>query len=434
MNAPMPMSRRPLPARFLKADPVQLARTGDNTQPTAVFQRFDLMTRRLVRSVVPLGMERVTLKDLGEDLRQQLPRSSDESPLLLFSGVEALCGERSHTTPPWLAYRLHQYLDFDHSSGEGWLVGADAQTEATLLAELDRRVALPPSEPVLPAPSPWEHDADETLHASRVRQTQTEIERRGLHGALLSLGLSRPTAADPFSIYAACVATNPSPYGYVLQDGDFALIGSSPLAFLQLVNGQVHLETDAGTRPVTRDPATDDAAEAELKVNAKDAAEHQVVVDAELEALRPLTGAAEIQVVVSREVRRFSHVMHLYSAFEAPLPPTADVVTALHALAPAAAVSGHPKREAMKLGREIEQCERGPYGGVIGLITSPRDADLAVVIRSMWLHKGTAHLRVGGKVVPGSDAKAEYREAISKSAFLVNALERAESGTPASPN
>jgi isochorismate synthase EntC len=43
------------------------------------------------------------------------------------------------------------------------------------------------------------------------------------------------------------------------------------------------------------DAAVDDAAEADLKVNPKDAAEHQVVVDAELEALSPLTGREDIR-------------------------------------------------------------------------------------------------------------------------------------------
>jgi anthranilate synthase component 1 len=421
--------RRALPERFVHADPLLLARPADDAQPAALFQRFDLRTRRLARSFVPLTLQPLRLANLDGDLRQALPRSVDEAPLLIFSGVDALCGLDRRPEPAWLAYRLSHYLDIDAQRGQGWLVGAeDDAAAASLLEALDQRLASSSISIEAHGPGPaWRQDADERLHVQRVREVQAGLARRGLHGALLSLGMSRPTRADPFHVYAACVASNPSPYGYVLRDGDFALIGSSPLPFLQLQDGRIRLETDAGTRPVTRDAAVDDAAEADLKVNPKDAAEHQVVVEAELEALLPLTGRDAIRTVVSHEVRRFSHVMHLYSAFEAVLPPALDVVDAIHALAPAAAVSGHPKREAMALGVEIEGAGRGPYGGIVGLLTSSRDADLAVVIRSMWIQGGTAHLRVGGKVVPGSDPQAEYSEAISKSAFLVDALARAES-------
>ena len=428
MPSQLPANRRVLPERFVRADPLLLAQPIDLARPAAVFQRFDLLTRRLARSVIPLTLRPVLLHDLAGGLRQELPRSAAEAPLLFYSGVDALCGLARQRAPAWLAYRLTHHLEIDAERGEGWLVGAaDDATASTLLDELDRRLtSRRPAAHVAPPDAAGQHDADETLHGQRVRELQAQLERRGLHGALLSLGMSRPTQADAFRIYAECVAGNPSPYGYVLRDGDFALVGSSPLPFLQLADGRIRLETDAGTRPVTRDGAADDAAEADLKLNPKDAAEHQVVVDAELQALAPLTGRDAIRTVVSHEVRRFSHVMHLYSAFEAHLPPALDVVDAIHALAPAAAVSGHPKREAMATGVEIEGDARGPYGGVVGLITSPRDADLAVVIRSMWLQGGAAHLRVGGKVVPGSDPQAEYREAISKSAFLVDALARAE--------
>jgi anthranilate/para-aminobenzoate synthase component I len=435
MSSPSPL-RQALPHRFSQTSAIDLARAGAGSERAALFQRFDLHSRQLTRSVVPLSMTRLDVRDLGDGLRRNLPRSDSDAPLLVFAGVEAVCDGDSTHTPPWLVYRLDRYLDIDHASGEAWACGVAADHIVTLTGELDARLRLRSTVQGAAAPASvpaaaWQQDVDESTHAERVRQVQQGLLDQGLHGALLSIGLSRATTADPFDVYAACVASNPSPYGYVLREGDFALIGSSPLAFLQLKNAHVHVETDAGTRPVTRDAQIDDLAEADLRINPKDAIEHQVVVDAELAALEPIAGDL-VRTVVSREVRRFSHVMHLYSAFEAQLSANLDVVDAVRALAPAAAVSGHPKREAFALGCGIEQGERGPYGGLLGLISSPYDADLAVVIRSMWINKGVAHLRVGGKVVAGADPSAEYREAISKSTFLVNALTRAEA-TPTNP-
>jgi len=423
--------RLALPARFVHVNPCRLARGTGSIGPAALFQRFDLHTRRLTRSVVPLSMHKLEVQALDKDLRRHLPATRHDAPLLVFAGVEAICGGASTRTPSALVYRLDRYVEIDHATGAIWAHGYAQPELDALVAELDARLqeGQAPRAPHDHRAPAWQQDADEHLYAARVRQVQQGLQSRGLHGAALSVGFSRATRADPFDIYEACVAANPSPYGYVLQDGDFALIGSSPLAFLQLSSGRIHLETDAGTRPVTRDAAADAAAEADLRVNPKDAIEHQVVVDAELEALAPIAGDT-VEAVVSREVRRFSHVMHLYSAFEANLSAGLDVTDAIGGLAPAAAVSGHPKRPALALGCEVEQGERGPYGGVLGLITSPRDADLAVVIRSMWIQQGIAHLRVGGKVVAGSEPAAEYREAISKSAFLVNALASAEGFRP----
>lgn len=420
------LPRHKLPRRFALADPILLARGSADTGRAALFQRFDLQTRQLRRSVIPRSVTPLKLGDLGEGLRAQLPLSADHAPLLVYASVEAVCGGQSVQTPSWLAYRLERYLDID--SEDAWACGYAPDELNALVEVLDAQLQQrPPASTRHEAPAAaWSRDADAARHAEQVRQLQQGLRTQGLHGAALSVGLCRETRADPFDIYAACVTTNPSPYGYVLQEGDFALLGSSPLAFLQLHGGHVHLETDAGTRPVTQDAATDDAAEADLRINPKDAAEHQVVVDAELQALNPLARDG-VRAVVSREVRRFSHVMHLYSAFEAELAAGLDVVDAIRGLAPAAAVSGHPKRAALALAHAVEQVERGPYGGILGLISSPRDADFAVVIRSMWIQRGMAQLRVGGKVVADSDPAAEYREAISKSTFLVNALARAES-------
>uniref|UniRef100_UPI0019531156 chorismate-binding protein n=1 Tax=Streptococcus pneumoniae TaxID=1313 RepID=UPI0019531156 len=78
----------------------------------------------------------------------------------------------------------------------------------------------------------------------------------------------------PFALYREFVAANPSPYGFVLKHGGDALVGSSPLAYLTIREGRLHLETDAGTRPVTGDAGLDDAAARDLMVNPKDAAEH----------------------------------------------------------------------------------------------------------------------------------------------------------------
>ena len=131
------------------------------------------------------------------------------------------------------------------------------------------------------------------------------------------------------------------------------------------------------------------------------------------------------------QVRRFSHVMHLYTVLEADLADDLGISDAILALSPVAAVSRRPKRAAAQLGRELEGGPRGPYGGIIGTV-EPRTGrvDLAVVIRSLWVSDHVARLRVGGKIVAESQAEAECRECLAKSRFIVEAVAFAEAAAP----
>ncbi|WP_425068001.1 chorismate-binding protein [Reyranella sp.] len=405
-------------------DPIAVARARRGSAG-GLFQRFDLQTRLLQRSLVTLSADPVAGASLAAALESglQKKRAGEYVGLLIFSGFEALVGAEAGVapgTPPFLVLGLRSYLDIDCLAGTACIVG-DASPE-DLLRPQERRRDLSR----VATAATWVQDASQAEHATRVGLIQDAIRNGEAEGAVLSIGLSKATAADPFDIYRACVARNPSPYGYVLNVGNFHLVGSSPLSFARIEGDRVIVETDAGTRPVTGDPNTDAAAEAQLRQSAKDAAEHDVVVQAELDALRTIAAGGQISVPVSREVRRFSHVMHLYTVLEARLGAPGAVAQALMALAPAAAVSGRPKPSAARLGLRVEGAVRGPYGGFVGLIDRHDDADLAVVIRSLWISNGIASLRVGGKVVAGSDAAAEYAEALSKARFLVEAVEQAE--------
>lgn len=423
-----------------RLDPIRaVERLGEAT--SFLFQRFDPVTRRLRRTVAGLEVGIIGAdEDFAAALRRGEPRAGPDratSPCLVFAGFETLVGRKAvgAALPGHLILRVVEGFDIDHRMGALRLISQDPATLDVKLAALGavgdnegmgRGASGAASRAHAAAPvDGWSADMDAAGHALRVDAVKEAVASGMVEGAVLSVGLSRPTAASPFALYRAFAAANPSPYGFVLNHGGAALVGSSPLAFLNLTGRRLHLETDAGTRPVTGDVARDAAAAEDLRENPKDAAEHRVVVEAEREALATIARNGRVDRVVDREVRRFSHVMHLYSALEADLSEGCDLADAILALAPAAAVSGWPKRAAAQLGYELEGASRGPYGGIVGLV-EPGRADLAVVIRSLWLADGRASLRVGGKIVAGSSAGDEYREALAKARFLVEGVAHAE--------
>ena len=61
--------------------------------------------------------------------------------------------------------------------------------------------------------------------------------------------LRRETAASPFAIYRALRGVNPSPYMFLLDIGEFQLVGSSPETHVRLdMDGSCELRPIAGTR------------------------------------------------------------------------------------------------------------------------------------------------------------------------------------------
>lgn len=408
-------------------DPLSLAHSVPPDRPALLFQYFEVGTRRLLRSVVGLEMTRL---DCRNDIMKEMDRAH-ACPLLLFIGSEATSTVRSDDTdfPAALLLQLQSWVEFDHVGGQAFLRSSRSIDPVTELTKQSKTTIDHPSLVAGDLNDDWKHDADIDEYARRVAQTKAALAQKNVHGAVLSIGLSRETSADPFQIYRCISESNPSTYGYVVRAGPHALVGCSPVAFMRLADRRIQVETDAGTRPVSGDREADAAAEADLKANPKDAAEHRVVVDAELAAMAAIARDRKVEFPIRQQVRRFSHVMHLYTVLEAQLDEGVSRAQAILHMAPAAAVSGHPKRAACEIAMAVEGTGRGPYGGIIGLIDrAAGTAELAVVIRSLWLSGTSARFRVGGKIVPQSDADDEYRECQAKAKFLVDGVARAERG------
>ena len=410
-------------------DLVAIARGADAGEPALLFQYYDVGTRRLTRSVVGLEMKSLTSRSVSETL--EATASADSNfPVLLFMGTEYLNGDAvgEDGFPASVVLQLQTWLEIDHVTGQALLMSErEVDAHSLLDARLRKDAATRPGQESARVDTDWVHDVEPSSYFKRVAEVKHALDQDGVHGAVLSIGLSRKTAADPFDIYRCIARSNPSTYGYVLRLGQHALIGCSPLAFMRLSGGRVQLETDAGTRPVTGDLDLDAAAEEDLRSNQKDATEHRVVVEAELESLTAIARDGRVDIPVGQQVRRFSHVMHLYTVLEVELADGLSLAQTIAGLAPAAAVSGHPKRAALKIGLTVEGGARGPYGGIIGLINpASGNAEMAVVIRSLWLSEGRASFRVGGKIVPDSDAAMEHRECLSKAIFLMEGVGCAE--------
>ena len=126
------------------------------------------------------------------------------------------------------------------------------------------------------------------------------------------------------------------------------------------------------------------------------------------------------------EIRKFSHVMHLFSELSGELKDRQDTGNIIKACFPPGPVTGSPKIRAIEILDEIEKEGRGPYGGIVGLFGYDGAFDSTVIIRSLWSSEGKIYLQAGAGIIADSNTVEEYEECISKAKTLIENVRRAE--------
>jgi anthranilate synthase component 1 len=317
--------------------------------------------------------------------------------------------------------------------------GAYAQAKARLdetLADLARPLVHPPAgvegeKPVFTSPI-----SREDYHRI-VGRAKDYIAAGDVFQVVPSHRFSAPYPRDPFTLYRSLRRTNPSPYLFYLDFGDFQLAGSSPEILVRLRDGKITIRPIAGTRKRGATAEEDMALEAELKADPKERAEHLMLLDlgrndvgrvAMLKqegsnAPLAMTGP-RVRVTDSFFIERYSHVMHLVSNVEGDAPEGLDPVDVVMAALPAGTLSGAPKVRAMEIIDELEIEKRGiGYAGAVGYFGADGSVDTCIVLRTALFKDGMMYVQAGGGVVADSDPDAEYEETVMKSMALRRAAE-----------
>ena len=315
---------------------------------------------------------------------------------------------------------------FDHVRRTVALIGAPEQVEQ--LAEVLSRAPASAPGPGRPRGNVHAETSPERYMAA-VARCREHIAAGDAFQIVPSQRIRRETGASAFAIYRALRAINPSPYMFLLDHGDFQLVGSSPEVHVRLAaDGICELRPIAGTRPRAADRAADDALADELLASEKDRAEHVMLVDLARNDLGRVCVPGSVRVERSMTVERYSHVMHIVSSVEGRLRPDRDAASLLRATFPAGTLSGAPKVRAMQIISELEGRRRGVYGGAVGYLGFGGEMDTCIAIRTISMRDGTAYLQAGAGIVADSDPAEEHQECLNKLAALAAAIDQAETG------
>jgi anthranilate synthase component 1 len=253
-----------------------------------------------------------------------------------------------------------------------------------------------------------------------VARAQEHIRVGDAFQIVLSQRAERPTSASALELYRALRRVNPSPYLFLLELDDLALIGSSPETLVKADGRRASLNPIAGT--TARGPGDAER----LLTSEKERAEHVMLVDLGRNDLSRVCLPGTVRVERFLEPERYSHVTHLVSQVDGELRPDVSHFDLLRACFPAGTVSGAPKVRAMQIISELEGRRRGPYAGAVGYALPGEALDTCIAIRTIVLRDGVAHLQAGAGIVADSDPAAEHEECLRKLATVETAIDLAE--------
>lgn len=254
----------------------------------------------------------------------------------------------------------------------------------------------------------------EREYKEKVESIKKEIVAGNLLQAVPSRRLQIECNNSALEIYRRLRAVNPSPYLFYIDFGERQLIGSSPESLVRVRDGVASIRPIAGTRRRGKNSFEDEELKAELLNDAKERAEHLMLVDLARNDLGRVCTNASVEVTRFMEVELFSHVMHIVSDVQGKVAAGLKPIQVLRAAFPAGTVSGAPKISAIEILSRIEKTKRRFYAGAVGYIQSNGDLDFCIAIRCALKQAKVWSLQAGGGIVYDSNADREWEETNEK--------------------
>ena len=260
------------------------------------------------------------------------------------------------------------------------------------------------------------------LYAANVQKCKKYIKNGDVFQIVYSQKFTADYDQDLFNAYRILRTTNPSQYMVLMKNDDVEIAGSSPEPLVKVNGHEITTMPIAGTRPRGATEELDQALEKELLADAKEIAEHNMLVDLGRNDVGRVSEFGTVKVLDYLEIKKFSHVMHITSRVTGRLRADKDCLDALQSVFPAGTLSGAPKIRACQIIDELEPQRRGIYGGGMGYIDFGGNMDICITIRTMVKRAGKVYIQAGGGIVADSVIDNEFAETVNKAGACMKAL------------
>jgi para-aminobenzoate synthetase component 1 len=240
-------------------------------------------------------------------------------------------------------------------------------------------------------------------------------------GDVYQVNLAQPfhaaaARADAAALYAAWTEQYPMPYAAYVDGGDWTLVANSPECLLRVDGDRI------ATLPIKGTRRRGGNANGPLAADAKERAEHVMIVDLERNDLGRVCRDGSIEVADLFAERAYPLLVHMVSEVRGRLRPGVGLATVLRALFPGGSITGAPKIRAMEIIEELEPAPRGFYTGAVGWTEPDGRSVFNIAIRTAVLDAAGLCYWAGGGIVADSRAADEYAETLLKTEALLHAL------------
>lgn len=324
---------------------------------------------------------------------------------------------------PLMRYRLYQYvIAINHYKDELFIcenLVKGVESDLPLLESLIQSKDVP----VFPFAVKGNETSNITDEAYRemVKKGIASCLRGDVFQIVLSRRFQQSFTGDELNVYRALRSINPSPYLFFFDYGDYKLMGSSPESQIIINNQKAVVHPIAGTFKRTGNDETDQREAERLLKDAKENAEHVMLVDLARNDLSRVCD--EVSVTHYKQVQYYSHVIHLVSEVTGKIRPNSNPFELLAKTFPAGTLSGAPKIRAMQLIDAYETTERSYYGGALGFMGFDGSCNHAIMIRTFLSKNNTLIYQAGAGVVAASNPESELQEVNNKLGALKKAIE-----------
>ena len=260
-------------------------------------------------------------------------------------------------------------------------------------------------------------------YADAVRRVTEAIRSRDVRKVVLArtIEVDAGRGLDPRALAARLRAVDPDAFVFAAPTDAGVIVGASPELLVSRCGREVRANPLAGSAPRAGDPDEDRELARALEASGKDREEHEIVVDAVADVLRPFCD--ELRWDPEPVLLETANVWHLSTRFHGvlrdPAPSSLELVRALH---PTPAVGGTPRGAALAMIDELEPFDRGRYAGPVGWIDATGDGEWAIALRCAELRGEHATSYAGAGIVRESDPAAELAETDRKFRAFLDAL------------
>lgn len=351
-----------------------------------------------------------------------------------FENIDVVDDTQPANDAPDMLYVMYRDLIvFDHYSNRIRLVtlvreGESVASGGKVLTDIEHQLRRPGQCYDFHTEGPVFSTLTDEAHRANIRRCVAHCLRGDVFQIVVSRRFCQRYSGDDFRLYRALRSINPSPYLFYFDFGGYRIFGSSPETHCRIAGDRAYIDPIAGTTRRTGDPAEDRRHAEFLRNDAKENAEHVMLVDLARNDLS--RNCQDVKIDFFKDMQFYSHVIHLVSRVSGrllqPHSPSAKI-RAFFDTFPAGTLSGAPKVRAMQIISELEPHNRGAYGGCIGFIGLDGDLNQAIVIRTFVSRNGELWFQAGSGVVAKSNDEYELQECNNKLGALTRAIKEAES-------